>query len=160
MHVYRHHRAAVGLDSDGTIMNTSDETGTATECTDLTATVASKIVEPETPGGGEHSSMQLSTRGNAVSRTDNIHYAAKFLLRLREGRQLSQVAVSEVMDGCKALCKQTVDKFKERIEVYLASAGIGLEDIPGVQDICAEDPDPFKGIETNYLYETFCIEHL
>ena len=37
-----------------------------------------------------------------------------------------------------------MDQFRERIEVYLASAGIALEDIPGVEDVFAEDPDPFN----------------
>ena len=88
------------------------------------------------------------------------HYAAKFLLQLREGRQISQAAVSDVIDGCKALCKKTADKMKTIFQLSLAAADIALEDVPGMIDIFSQDPDPFRGVETNYLYEKFCNEHL
>ena len=86
--------------------------------------------------------------------------AAKFLLQLREGRPVSQVAISDVLAGCKSLCKQAADEIKEGVGTTLASAGISCESIPGLTDVLDNDPDPFQSIDSNYLFEKFCIEHL
>ncbi len=75
--------------------------------------------------------------------------SARFLLQLREGRQLSQVAVSDVTTGCKTLCKQATDGIKE-----------GIKATPGLTDVLSNDPHPFQDIDTNYLFEKFCLEHL
>ena len=86
--------------------------------------------------------------------------AAKFILKLREGRQISQIAISDVMMGCKNLCKHTVDEIKEGVKATLESAGMSLKRIPGIAQVLDKDPDPFRNIHNNYLFEKFCTEHL
>ena len=171
-HVYRHHRTALGLGSDETVdqqsgSGSTHEANSAAHSTDydtlLTtggSTTAGQLNRTKEGDGGDDN-MQLSSYRSPSTDSDLCApYAAKFLLQLREGRQISQVAVSDVIDGCKALCKKTADKMKNTFQLSLAAADIALEDVPGMTDIFAQDPDPFRGVETNYLYEKFCIEHL
>lgn len=172
-HVYRHHRSALGLD------RSSDESGIQVETVDATVESECSISrEATTTSDGaqladNEAAAVLDTVSTDVegsihdfaSRADsmtNLHLrtAAKLLLQLKEGRQVSQAAVSDMIDGCKTLCKQTIDEFKEGVRLSLASAGIDIESVPGMSNVLSRDPNPFQGIDTTYLYEKFCIEHL
>lgn len=161
-HVYRHHRVAVGLDPD--VSGALDQE-------------PAPSMQVETPVGLDHESEGEPHDGNDAEDTDvtatgsrvevetspkhlQMVTSAKFLLQLREGRQLTQVAIADVTAGCKTLCKQAVDRINDGIEAALKNAGICCESVPGLRDAMNSDPDPFKGVDTNYLFEKFCIEHL
>ena len=64
------------------------------------------------------------------------------------------------MMGCNNLCKHTVDEIKEGVKTTLESAGMSLKHIPGIAQVLDKDPDPFRNIQNNYLFEKFCTEHL
>ena len=167
-HVYRHHRSALGLDSD---QSQSVEKVDESECSSIleaaTTSDVTLLVDNETAAVMDNAGTSTDREG-AIQQVfatcaDSIlhtHTAAKLLLKLREGRQISQAAISDVINGCKTLCKQTADELKEGVRLSLASAGINIECVPGMSDVFAQDPDPFKGMDTTYLYEKFCIEHL
>lgn len=46
---------------------------------------------------------------------------------------------------------------KGKVLDHVAEAGIEL---PGLHDIIDTKYNPFDGIDTNYLFERFCVEHL
>lgn len=54
-------------------------------------------------------------------------------LKLREGHQISQVAISDIVAGTKTLCKSTVDDVKVGVKKTFTDAGICFETIPGLQ---------------------------
>ena len=149
-HIYRHHRKAIGVaqpDSspDRTespafpICSASDyefETEAAAEC--------------DFPAGN----TTISKSGDSGDVKDK---AAKFLLGLREGRQISQAAITDVISGCKSLCQHTIMTIKGKVQDQLVEAGIEL---PGFSDIFDADYNPFCGVDTNHLFEKYCIEHL
>ena len=80
-------------------------------------------------------------------------------LHLREGHLISQVAVADVIAGCKSLCKKSVEKLRYGVKEKLLQAGIDPETIDGLDDVLFEDPDPFHEVNTSYQFEKFCADH-
>ena len=114
-HVYRCHRDALGLETFSDSENAIPSTGPIGE-----------VDGPSTPssivalGDNEHDTcanvhemppVPLSESG-PTSLTTN---AAKFLLHLQEGRRVSQVALTDVIDTCNALCTHVVNGFKQEV---------------------------------------------
>lgn len=161
-HVYRHHRAVVGVNVDQPPLESSQNQVPGPPFP------ADTVLEPEhdlMDNDQEGDQVCLTGGSTVVRKADSHEYlqtvtAAKFLLQLREGRQISQVAISDVTTGCKSLCKQAVDRVKEDVTAKLASAGINCDSVPGLVDVLNNDPDPFQCIDSNYRFEKFCVEHL
>ena len=82
-----------------------------------------------------------------------------FLLMLTEGRQLSQVALNEVIIIYRTISKQTVSQIKEEVLSALNDAGVNSAIIPGLDDSFLPVPDPFEKLDTPYLREKFYWEH-
>lgn len=132
-HVYHHHRAVEGVNVDQPPIESSNQVPRPPFPADT-------VLEPE------HDLMDSDQEGNqvcltggstVVQKADSHKYsqtltAAKFLLQLREGRQISQVAISDITTGCKSLCKQAVDWVKEDVMAKLASAGINCDSARGL----------------------------
>jgi len=76
----------------------------------------------------------------------------KMLLQLREGHQVSQVALAEVISCCRSLCNTALTHLK----TDLATALLNGED----PNIAPENYDPFKNVDMNYLFEKYCCDHL
>ena len=156
-HVYRRHRSAMGMSNE--VMEA--------------VTVAS--VEP--PSSNEHFADfedQLILRPNQEpvescsllqkkdSSCNSVEHqqaltAAKMILQLREGHQVSQVAIAEIMSNCRLLCNQSVDHLKKSVYDVL---NISEPLTQSVQSVLQQEYDPFKGIDTNYLFEKFCVDNL
>ena len=81
--------------------------------------------------------------------------AAKMLLQLREGYQVSQVALLDVISCCRFLCKQALCSFKADVISALGNSFEGA-----LAHINLEGYDQFKNIDTNYLFEKYCIDNL
>lgn len=60
----------------------------------------------------------------SLTQYDLKHSSAEFLLNLREGCHLSQVAIKSVMNGCRQLCMQTALKVARSLSDELSDAGI------------------------------------
>lgn len=157
--MYRHHRSALGLNSDGTVEQLlQSESGCSHD------SLTSQLADEAAAVGDIYHHPSDSEGVTQVSTSDidsDLHArtALKFLLQLREGRQVSQAVVSDAIDGCRTLCKETAHELKKSVRLSLASAGISVEGASGKAHVLAQDLDPFKGVDTNYLYEKFCIEH-
>ena len=62
------------------------------------------------------------------------------------------------MSHCKVLCEQVVGAFKEDVMSVL---GDGFEaEHPELQTVLEKAYNPFEDIESNHLFEKFCIDHL
>ena len=84
---------------------------------------------------------------------------AEFLLMFTEGKQVSQVALDEIVKGCRNICEQTVSRTKERVLCVLNQAGVNVADIPGLEESLSYSSDPFESIDTAYLREKFYKTH-
>ena len=83
---------------------------------------------------------------------------AKFMLMLREEKQVSQVAV---VHKCRSLCEQTFTSTVNKVKRTLSNAGINVDDVPGLNNVLdGSAPDYFHGIDTSYLLEEFARKHM
>ena len=80
---------------------------------------------------------------------------AEFLMKLTERRQLSQVALGDVITGCRGICQKYVADIQQGIVSTLKEAGINPHEIMGLAEILLPLPDPFEGIDSAHLRETF-----
>ena len=155
-HIYRHHRVALGLEEPE--MGPEEPTtgvgsGIMSHCLQQPMTsfflgdeaAPHQNFEPIANDDGD------SSPRHSVSPFERRKENAAFLLKLLEGRGLSQVAVADVIDGCRRLCAQTLDKAREK----LSQSGIETDD-----SIFSDIDDRFEQIHTPYLLEKFVSEHL
>ena len=166
-HIYRHHRSEIGVSSP-------TESGTCSfSLPTLEEPSGVNVVElMESPEGERQNNLQddhfqevsstsipVSALQQTCSSSDFSRKltAANLILQLREGHQVSQVAISEVVSGCRSLCNEVVNELKSDVIATLSTNGPVQEDIALVLN---KDFDPFKNIDTNYLFEKFCMDHL
>ena len=51
------------------------------------------------------------------------------------------------------------DRYKASITAALASAGISSDAVPSLSVALEESPSPFHGIDSNYLFEKYCVDN-
>ena len=86
---------------------------------------------------------------------------AKFMLMLREEKQVSQVAITEIVHKCRSLCEQTFTSTVNKVKRTLSNAGINVDAVPGLNNVLdSSAPDSFHGIYTSYLLEEFARKHM
>ena len=161
-HVYRHHRNRFGTGVDDSVATAAEQRPAPSLVMPMEAFLSDTEQHCALAGDSDD---ELGSSPVVEKPDTNCQYlqavtSAKFLLKLREGHQVSQVAIADVTTGCKTLCKQAVDMLKQGIETSLAKAGINIESIPGLTDVLNCDPDPFVCVDTNYRFEKFCVENL
>ena len=83
-----------------------------------------------------------------------------FLLHLREERLLTQVAINDVLAGCRELFNHTVCRLQAGVSQKLALSGIDMNDISGLDQVFSDVSDPFAGLETAYLQSKFVSQEL
>ena len=86
--------------------------------------------------------------------------SALFLLKLKEGRRLSQVALDDVVAECRTLFQQTIERVKTRVTDKLTADGHDDIDIEGLETVFEEVVDPFAGLDTLYKQEKYFREKL
>ena len=121
-HIYHHHRAEVGIDQgSGDFV-----------CSSITVPpLVPDLPHDESDGSTSHVSILEAHMIDECAITEcheagtSTSYdacrtlaAAKMLLTLREGHQVSQVALAEVISGCRLLCNYAL----KRLKVDLAGA--------------------------------------
>ena len=86
--------------------------------------------------------------------------SALFLLKLKEQRRTSQVTIDDIVEGCRGLFTQTIDRVQAGVRAKLAELGLDPDTIEGLDDIFKNVTDPFEGIETCHLQEKYLRETL
>ena len=131
-HVYRRHRDALGLetflDSDDMIPGSSigeEDTPTSVNAAiinddDEAVTSVHEVAPVLTVPMSDSGPISQSTR------------AAKFLLQLREGRRVSEVALTDVIDTCNVMCTQLVNDLKQEIREKYVQANVDIASIKGL----------------------------
>ena len=153
-HIYRHHRVEIGItSSDGDTPELSQpvESDLMSE-----SAINSHTDDPENAAldfdvpfsRGYDTALAPHTPSGSIE-------AAKMLLQLREGHQVSQAALVDVISCCRYLCTQVLKSYRTDI---VASLGSYVEDT--ISKISLESYDQFKDIDTNYLFEKCCTDNL
>ena len=121
------------------------------------------VDEVITPG----TSMDLSLPG-AISHDVDIllqrdeHERKKsclFLMHLKEERMISQAAIQDVVSGCQDVL-HTVGHLKAAVSHKLSECGLDASYIDGVASVFQDGNNPFAGVESQYLQETFIAQEL
>lgn len=81
--------------------------------------------------------------------------SALFLLKLKEQRRMSQVAIDDIVDGCKSLFCQTIFRVQAGVSAKLADSGVDPSTIHGLDGVFEDVTNPFEGLETTYLQEKY-----
>ena len=154
-HVYRWHRAAVGLEheiAEDTFASCNSPSPASHQDIISAANLSMSDFD-------EYSDQDLDEKNVHQRAFDDASYRkinAEFIMKLSEGRQLSQAALDDVIKGCRAICEQTLGTVKEIVSVALSDIGIA---VPGLTDMLATIPDPFDGLESQYMREKFYKQH-
>ena len=69
--------------------------------------------------------------------------SALFLLKLKEQQRVSQSAINDIVDNCKGLFSQTMERVRASVNAKIADIGLDPEAIDGVFDSVL---DPFVTI--------------
>lgn len=95
------------------------------------------------------------------SDTDEIRRSsALYLLKLKEHRRISQVAVDDIVEGTKALVHHCVEHMQAGVRAKLSESGVDPSSIEGLASVFKNKINPFDGIETCYLQEKYYHENL
>lgn len=86
--------------------------------------------------------------------------SALFILKLKEQRRTSQVVINDVVENCKGLFSQTIERVHAGVRARLAESGVDPDSIRGLDSAFENVVDPFDGIETCYLQEKYFRETL
>ncbi len=107
-----------------------------------------------TSGPEEHNEVdQFLLPDDQFPSCDQQRQSARFILKLMEGHKLTQVAIGDVIGGCRELCRQTARQVKYALESQIKDSGLdsSLVDLEGVDLF----QDPFEGLSTPYLQEKY-----
>ena len=72
--------------------------------------------------------------------------SALFLLKLKEQSRISQVAIDDIVDGCKSLFSQTVLRVQAGVRATLAESGVDPSTINGLDGAFEDVLNPFEGL--------------
>ena len=165
-HVYRCHRPAIGLkarftDQEGD--DTSPSSNTVGDNLQHTPSMMSDLI-PEQQNiftDTTTSRTMYVAQPFQHSSTDAKREQVTFLLMLREDKQVSQVAITEIVKKCRSLCQQTFTSTVNEIKRVLSNADINIDDVPELSNILDDiAPDYFHGIDTSYLLEEYARKHM
>ncbi len=158
-HVYREHRVALGLEKSGEIISSMNPApSNAVQISSETALAD----EYEQTDGSEHGPYTSADQPSFSGASDHVEYLkenAEFIMRLSEGRQLSQVAITDVIKGCRSVCQQAVLQVREGVLSTLADAELDSSSIAGLDVALSSIADPFEGIDSAYLREKYYKKH-
>lgn len=89
--------------------------------------------------------------------------AALWILKLKEGRKLTQSAVDEILSDVTELCTNVVCQLGDQLRSVLNSSNINPNDISGLNALISETSpyaSPFANITTQYLQLSYYRKHL
>jgi hypothetical protein len=85
---------------------------------------------------------------------------AQFILKLKEAKQVSQVVIDEIVEGCTSQFQHTVRRLRANVTSKLAGAGIDVNNVEGLDDLFNDVPQPFEELETRHKQEKYFQDKL
>lgn len=74
---------------------------------------------------------------------------------MKEQRRISQVAIDDIVDGCRSLFSQTIARVQAGVNAKLAESGVDLDSIYVLDGAFWDVTNPFHGLETCHLQEKY-----
>lgn len=101
-------------------------------------------------------------RPHIVSNFQHMKQMALFLLKTREVRKVSQVALDGIIADFTQMHERTVNELKLEVRACLQAKGMSISAFEGLEDVF-HDPrkiEPFRRLNSKFLQEKFYREHL
>lgn len=112
------------------------------------------------PVGDSETGEQQET--SIVKQETSIVNAAKFILKTKEGRKLTQVAMNGIVHDVQTMIECTLETIEQQVLDKIEAAGITVTD-EQLQDLRSTfygpSSNPFQGVETEYKQEAFFKEN-
>jgi len=92
----------------------------------------------------------------------NDREAALWILKLKEGRRLTQSTTEEILSDVTELCSSIILRLKNDVHRVLESADITPGNIPGLDDLFTENSPyalPFCNLQTHYKQMSYFRSH-
>lgn len=102
------------------------------------------------------------TEGVSSVEESNDREAALWILKLKEGRKLTQTTTEEILSDVTELCSSIVLRLKNEVHRVLESADITPSNIPGLDDLFSENSPyavPFCNLQTQYKQVSYFRSH-
>ena len=157
-HVYRKHRRAMGLDKSEDC-DEAHETCPQTNIIEAENDHAVTFDDGDSEIFDEEGCRDVDYEMAPTVQADCQKYSAEFLLKLMEGRRLTNIAISNVIDGCRTLCSLGAEHIANTTKVGLLNSGIDSSIVEGLDFTSGGFPDPFAGLGTSYLQEKYFKEN-
>lgn len=118
-------------------------------------------------GSNTESTMEASTESNKESNVESTmedlsveepivdislerkRKSSLFLMQLKEERMLTQVAIDDVVGGCKDVVSHALHLIRSKVKLA-----------PEIDDALEEVSNPFEGLETAYLQDKFITQEM
>ena len=92
---------------------------------------------------------------------DSQRESALFILKMKEHRRISQIAIDDIVENAKRLFFMTVERAGAGVRSKLAEGGVDLSLVDGLDTTLFDDiSDPFVGLQTCFLQEKYFVEKL
>ena len=171
-HMYRLHRGLLGLKPKYGIGASDHEA--QVDVPDEEVSISESTFEPDFPDINiSHNETEINHDVHDASYGVERGFAdqleeAKFLLKLREDKQVSQSAINEIVKHCRRLCEQTHSSLVLRVKSILpltiqqcTNTCTAQEDISRIlEEIDGPPHDFFAGIDSSYLLESFARKYM
>ena len=153
-HIYRHHRAAFGfmeLYSSASPSPILDQTDVADSIIPDSGEAEIDFNPSDVYSGYEIIVPHLRSLSTPMK-------AVKYLLHLREGHKVSQVALMDIIAMCNEMCMEVGKNIQLDIQEKRTEANVEK----GIIENVLSNPvhHPFEDVNTIYRYENFCVNHL
>ena len=161
--MYRHHRSEVGVTNAAAgagLCSILEENGSNdvnydiadvvdySEFTALTASPGAPSDLADDRGAHCRLSSASSVNSDVFNRLQK--QTAKMMLQLREGRQVSQIGLTEIISSCRQLCSQAIDNLKMEVRAVL----VDQPKNDTIEQVLEKRYDPF------HLFEKYCVQEL
>lgn len=146
-HIYRKHQErgtgqASGASSSFIPLISSNESAPLQSSVDNVGAMEESIME------------ELSLHKIVDSSLERKRKSCLFLMQLKEERMLTQVAIDDVVGGCKDLVSHALHSVRSQV------SRVPPQNATEIYDILEEVSNPFEGLETAYLQDKFILKEM
>ncbi len=86
--------------------------------------------------------------------------SALFLLKMKEHRRISQIAIDDIVENAKRLFHMTIKRAGAGVRAKLAEVGVDPCSVDGLDSLLEDVSNPFIGLETSHLQDKYYTEKL